>query len=176
MGYFLYVSNIKKNDMTLKEKELNEKISKLQNDITANSQSQNNNNTKNNNEKENTDSNQVTNNITTSSLSGLYVGNAKVEPGITPDGDTEVYLYLYEDGGFIYNNMPGLASGVSGYYTYNGNDLILHEIIDMANDIGRTIINDTMTLKINEDSSITDSKLSVVLKNHHKDLKIKRVL
>lgn len=33
-----------------------------------------------------------------------------------------------------------------------------------GNDIGRTIINETMTLKINEDGSITDNKLSAVLK------------
>ena len=33
-----------------------------------------------------------------------------------------------------------------------------------GNDVGRTIINETTTLKINEDGSITDSKLSAVLK------------
>ena len=33
-----------------------------------------------------------------------------------------------------------------------------------GNDVGRTIINETTTLKINGDGSITDSKLSAVLK------------
>ena len=137
MGYFLYVSNTKTNDMISKEKELNEKISKLEDDIAskqtqiiATTNNANSGNTK-TNEIGNTSSNNssVENNLTFSSLSGEYIGDAKVEPGTTPDGETKVYLYLYEDGGFCYNNSPGLGSGIVGYYTFDGNELFLHEVV-----------------------------------------------
>ena len=95
MGYFLYVSNTKTNEIG---------------------------NTSSNNSS-------VENNLTFSSLSGEYIGDAKVEPGTTPDGETKVYLYLYEDGGFCYNNSPGLGSGIVGYYTFDGNELFLHEVV-----------------------------------------------
>ena len=131
MGYFLYVANVKTNDMATKEKELNAKIAKLENETLVNTQTQIN-ETKNNVESEKTSLNEVNTNLSYSSLSGIYIGNAKVEPGTTPDGNTEVYLYLYEDGGFRYNNTPGgFESGISGYYTFDGKDLILHEVLAM---------------------------------------------
>lgn len=129
-GYFLYVANVKINDMISKEKELNAKIAKLENEIVASTQTQIN-VTKNNADSGKTSSNELNKNLTSSSLSGIYIGDAKVEPGTTPDGDTKVYLYLYEDGGFCYNNSPGLGSGIAGYYTFNGNDLVLHEVVGM---------------------------------------------
>ena len=169
MGYFLYSSNTKANDMISKEKELNAKIAKLEDDI-ASKQSQanatsnivNSENTNSNND--NNDNSTIENNLTFSSLSGVYVGDAKVEPGTTPDGETEVTLYLYENGSFVYNDSPGLGSGKVGYYTFSDNNLILHEVLLCANDIVRTITNDTMTLQRNSDNSITDSKLIAVLK------------
>lgn len=169
MGYFLYSSNTKANDMISKEKELNAKIAKLEDDIASKqtqiSATSNNFNSENtNSNKVNNDNSTIENNLTFSSLSGIYVGDAKVEPGTTPDGETEVTLYLYENGSFKYNDSPGLESGKVGYYTFSDNNLILHEVLLCANDIGRTITNDTMTLKINSDNSITDSKLNAVLK------------
>ena len=175
MGYFLYVSNSKAADMISNEKELNAKIAKLENEITSKQDQieaeQNNVNSSDLNSNEvsnanNTTSNSsiVESNITFSSLSGIYVGDAKVEPGTTPDGETEVRLYLYENGSFKYNDNPGLDSGKVGYYTFSDNNIILHEVILCANDIGRTITSDTMTLKINSNNSITDSKLNAVLK------------
>lgn len=104
------------------------------------------------------------NDVSFSSLTGLYVGDAKVESGTTPNGETTVRLYLYEDGSFQYDNHPGLASGIIGYYTFNDNEIVLHGIIGCANDIGRTIISESMTMKINEDKSFTDSKLNATLK------------
>lgn len=172
MGYFLYSSNTKTNDMISKEKELNAKIAKLEDDIaskqtqiSATSNTVNSGNTNSNKvNNDNNDNSTIENNLTFSSLSGVYVGDAKVEPGTTPDGETEVTLYLYENGSFEYNDSPGLGSGKVGYYTFKDNNLILHEVLLCANDIGRTITNDTMTLKINSDNSITDSKLNAVLK------------
>ena len=111
-----------------------------------------------------TQENDNENNLTFSSLSGLYVGDAAVEPGTTPGGETKVRLYMYEDGSFHYFNEPGLGSGVMGYYTFNDNEIILHGIVGCANDIGRTIISDSITIKINSDKSLTDSKLSAILK------------
>ena len=70
---------------------------------------------------------------------------------------------MYEDGSFHYFNEPGLGSGVMGYYTFNDNEIILHGIVGCANDIGRTIISDSITIKINSDKSLTDSKLSATL-------------
>lgn len=141
MGFFLYVSNTKTNDMISKEKELNAKIAKLEDDIAskqtqisattanANANGEKTNSIESNNTTSNNSS--IEKNYTVNSLSGLYVGDAKVEPGTTPNGETTVYLYLYEDGGFCYNNNPGLGSGIVGYYTFNGNDLILHEVVAM---------------------------------------------
>lgn len=174
MGYFLYVSNAKTNDMISKEEELNTKIAKLEDEIVSKqTQITQINSTKNNANSENTTSNGVNNtatnnpavgnSLTFSSLSGIYVGDAKVEPGTTLDGETEVKLYLYENGSFVYNDSPGLGSGHVGYYTFNDNNLILHEVLACGNDIGRTITSDTITLKINSDNSITDSKLNATL-------------
>ncbi|MBR3673442.1 MAG: hypothetical protein IKN65_03995 [Clostridia bacterium] len=101
------------------------------------------------------------NSLTFSSLSGLYVGDAAKE-GVVP-GNTQVRLYLFEDGSFRYNNEPGLASGIIGYYTFNDNEIVLHGIVQCANDIGRTIISDSLTIKINSDKSLTDGKLSATL-------------
>ena len=106
----------------------------------------------------------VEKNLTFSSLSGIYIGDAKVKPGTTPNDETKVYLYLYEDGGFCYEDSPGLASGYVGYYTFDDKSLILHAVVACANDIGRTITSDVITLKINSDNSIIDSNLNAVLK------------
>lgn len=131
MGYFLYIANTKTNDMISKEKELNAKIAKLENEIITSTQTQIN-ATKINADNENASSNEAIKNLSYSTLSGIYIGDAKVEPGTTPDGNSEVYLYLYEDGGFIYNNNPGgFESGLSGYYTFDGNELGLHEVLAM---------------------------------------------
>lgn len=169
MGYFLYTSNIKANDMIAKEKEFNAKIAKLEDDlaikqtqISAIDENINSKEVKNSNNL--TNSTTVENRLTFSSLSGMYIGDAKVEPGTTTDEETEVRLFLYEDGSFSYNNHSGLAAGIVGYYTFNENDIILHEVLKCANDIGRSITSDTMTLKINKDNSITDNKLNAVLK------------
>lgn len=161
MGYFLYVSNSKTADMISNEKELNAKIAKLENEITS---KQDQTKTEQNNvNSSNSNSNEVSN-ITFSSLSGIYIGDAKVESRTTPNGETEVRLYLYENGSFEYNDSPGLGSGKVGYYTFSDNNIILHEVLLCANDIGRTITSDTMTLKINSDNSITDNKINAVLK------------
>lgn len=161
MGYFLYDSNSKTTDMIAKEKELNSKIAELENKITNKQEpikaEQKNVNSSNLNSNEES-------NITVSSLSGIYVGDAKAESGTTLDGETEVRLYLYENGSFEYKDSPGLNSGKVGYYTFSDNNIILHEVLLCANDIGRTITSDTMILKINSDYSITDSKLDAVLK------------
>ena len=148
MGYFLYTSNIKTADMMANERELNTKIAKLEDEILS---------------KQNQIQDEKNNNNKTS-WSGIYVGDAEIEPGTTPDGETKVRLYLYENGSFKYEDSPGLSSGHVGYYTINENDLVLHEIVECANDIGRTITNNTISLKINKDNTITDSKLKAVLK------------
>ncbi|MCR5146323.1 MAG: hypothetical protein K6B70_03120 [Clostridia bacterium] len=101
--------------------------------------------------------------ITFSSLTGLYVGDAKVEPGTTPNGETKVRLYLYEDGCFEYYNQPGIGAHIIGYYTFKDNELVLHEVVGCANDPGRSIIDGTKTMKINDDKSFADSKLNATL-------------
>lgn len=106
-------------------------------------------------------------------MSGIYIGDAKVESGTTLNGETQVTLYLYENGSFEYNDSPGLSSGKVGYYTVSDNNIILHEVLLCANDIGRTITSDTMTLKIDSDNSITDSKLNVVLKKSSQQIEDK---
>lgn len=173
MGYFLYVSSTKIANMILNEKELNAEIAKLENEITseqtqikANNINSSNSNSKEMNEDKNTTSNSSTiaNNITFSFLSGIYVGDKDVEPGTTPFGETEIKLYLYEDGSFYYNDNPGFASGYVGYYTFSDNNLLLHKVVACANDIGRGIVSGTITFKINNDNSITDSEINAVLK------------
>lgn len=162
LGYFLYISNSKSNDMILKEKELNTKISQLENEIVSKETQIN--ATKNNVNNTTSNNSTIQNNLTFNSLSGIYIGDANVESGTTPDGETEVRLYLYANGSFVYNDSPGLSSGHVGYFTFSDNTLTLHEVVACANDIGRTITSDTMTLKINSDNSIIDSKLNAVLK------------
>ena len=131
MGYFLYTLNSKTNDMISKEKELKAKITKLENEKVESTQTQVN-ATKNNIDSEKAIPSEVNRNLSFDLLSGMYIGEAKVEPGTTPDGDTKVYLYLYEDGGFIYNNIPGgFESGISGYYTLNEKEIVLHEVVAM---------------------------------------------
>jgi len=174
MGYFLYVSNSKATAMLSNEKELNTKITNLENEIadkevvikSAQNTVSNDLNSEEVNPTKDTISNNsnTSNTMTFSSLKGKYVGNADVKPGTTPDGETEVSLYLYENGSYKYNNMPGLASGHIGYYTFSDNNLILHKIADCGNDIGRTLTSGTITLKINNDNSITDNELSAILK------------
>lgn len=175
MGYFLYISNSKTADMISNEKELNAKIAKLENEITSKQEQikaeQNSVNSSNLNSNEVSNANNTTSNssivkssVTFSSLSGVYAGDIKIEPGMSQDEETEVRLYLYENGSFKYDDHPGLASCKIGYYTFDENNIILHEVLLGANDIGRTITSDTITLKINSDKSITDSKLNVVLK------------
>lgn len=150
--------------MVSSEKELNAKIAKLEKEIASKQElvkgEQNNVNSNN----AATNNSIAESNITFISLSGIYMGDAEVEPGTTPDGETEVRLYLYENGSFKYNDSPGFDSGKVGYYTFKDNNIILHEVLLCANDIGRTITSDTITLKINDDNSITDSNLNAVLK------------
>jgi cell division protein FtsB len=173
MSYFIYKLNDDKVKVTEQVSQLNNKVTLLENNKTelkaeineyenkqTELESKENTDTTNNTISDNST---VENSLTFSSLSGIYVGDAKVEPGTTPDGETEVKLYLYENGSFEYNDSPGLGSGKVGYYTFSDNSIILHEVLLCANDIGRTITSDTMTLKINSDNSITDSKLNAIL-------------
>ena len=51
-----------------------------------------------------------------------------------------------------------------GAINYFDNNLILHEILECANDVGRTITSNTFTLEINTDNSITDNNLNAILK------------
>ena len=73
-------------------------------------------------------------------------------------------MYLYENGSFNYKNNPGLDSGSIGYYTFNDNELVLHEVVECGNDIGRRITSNTIKIQMNKDNSITDSKLNATLK------------
>ena len=170
MGFFLYKINDEKTKATEQVSELNNQVKTLENSV--NSLQKTIEETSNTNKTATISTNvtetkkedvQYKTNTSFSSLSGIYVGDAKVEPGTTPDGETEVKLYLYENGSFVYNDSPGLGSGHVGYYTFNDNNLILHEVLACGNDIGRTITSDTITLKINSDNSITDSKLNATL-------------
>lgn len=170
MGFFLYKINDEKAKATEQVSELNNQVTSLENSVSSLQKTIE---EKSNTNQTSTTSTNVTEtkkedvqyktNTSFSSLSGIYVGDAKVEPGTTPDGETEVKLYLYENGSFLYNDSPGLGSGHVGYYTFNDNNLILHEVLACGNDIGRTITSDTITLKINSDNSITDSKLNATL-------------
>lgn len=174
MGFFLYNLNSKNVAMVSYQTELNSKIADLEDEIKSKAEkteinanknvgNSNLNETSNSNDAESNSSN-IENNITFSSLRGKYIGNAEVEPGTTPDGETEVRLYLYENGSYRYENMPGLGSCDVGYYTFSGDNLILHQIVACGNDIGRGVVSETVTLKINNDNTIKDSELKVTLK------------
>lgn len=151
MGFFLYNLNSKNVAMSSYQTELNSKIANLENEIS------------NLNDVESNHSN-MESNITFSSLRGMYVGNAEVEPGTTPNEETEVRLYLYENGSYRYENMPGLGACDVGYYTFDDDNLILHQVVACGNDIGRSIVSKTVTLKINHNNTIQDNELKVTLK------------
>lgn len=108
---------------------------------------------------------------TFSTLSALYVGELKADDGTTFNNEKQVRLYVYEDGSFRYYKEPGLATCTVGYCTFNDTEFVLHGIVVCANDPGRTIINDNVTLKINSDGSFTDSKLNVTLKKSTEEFK-----
>lgn len=73
-------------------------------------------------------------------------------------------MTLGKDATYIYNDVPGTGAGNSGYYTINENNIILHAIIINSNDPSVTIPNKTktITLKINDDKSITDNDVNGV--------------
>ena len=175
MGYFLYDSNTKINNMSSKEKELNSKITELEENISKKEVQINNleNNVNSIKINEENIKSELENKHTFSSLSGIYTGDIEVEPGTTFNGDTKVRLLLYENGCFEYYTEPGLASGLMGYYTFDDNNVVLHEILIRSNDIGRTITNDTITLKIDNAKSLKDSKLNTVLKKSSEKLENK---
>lgn len=162
MGYFIYISNSKIKDMKLNEKDLNNKISELEDKSEQNNVNSSTNEEKTFNQSPNVSNNE--NNITYSNFKGKYIANLKNSQETTQDVETKVILYLYENGNYNYNNIPGTDAGHVGYYTISGNNLILHEILACANDIGRKITSDTITLKINNDNTITDNTLNVTLK------------
>ena len=163
MGYFLYNANSKKVDILSYEKELNAQIAKLEDEIKNKNEeieTKPTQNTVNTNIQETTDNtSSTTNNITYSYLKGTYKGTVSNERE-----QGEVYLILCENGIYFYQDILGTAAGSEGYYIFDGNDLTLHQILRCANDPGRTIASDTITLKINDDNSISDSKLNTVLK------------
>ena len=168
MGVFLYKINYEKSKSTEQVSELNNQVKTLENSVSSlqkiiEETPNTNKTTTSTNETENKkEDEQSKNSISFSTLSGIYVGD--VEEGINLDGATKVKLYLYENGSYDYENNPGLDSGSMGYYTFSDNELVLHEVLACGNDIGRTITSNTITLQINKDNSITDSKLNTTLK------------
>lgn len=97
-------------------------------------------------------------------LYGVYVGELNVPDGTYSNNEKTVRLYVYTDGSFRYFQEPGIATCTVGYCTFDDSEFVLHSIVGCANDPGRTIINETTTLKRNSDESFTDSKLNVTLK------------
>ena len=107
----------------------------------------------------NTSSSSSANNLTYSSLKGTYEGTVSYN-GLTD----KVHLTLCKNGMYSYNDIIGTDCAGEGYYTFNGNELTLHQLLRLGNDPGVHIENDTIELKINDDNSITDNKLNTVLK------------
>ena len=172
MAYFIYNINTEKINLLTESKNLNEKVANLEEKI-INQETENSN--ENLNVSQNTEQETKANNtdkITFSFLKGLYKGNVDTTVyGETPDNITDVSIYLFENGSYVYCNMPGLSffdeEGKRGgpcnigYYTFENNQIILHNILECGNGVdGMITPNKTYTLKINEDYSLTDTELT----------------
>lgn len=107
----------------------------------------------------NTSSSSSTTTLTYNSLKGTYEGT------VISNGETgKVYLTLCANGMYLYEDIIGTECDGQGYYTFNDNELTLHQIVRRANDPGVQIQNEIINLKLNDNNSFTDNKLNTVLK------------
>lgn len=167
MGFFIYKLNEDKTKEIEKANELRKNISALEseNNTLKQKESTNTQNTTNqvankNNDEENTIENPHVNSC--SSVKGIYKTEVTDPLGI--DDKVEVQLTLKEDGTFSYFNVPGFASHDEGYYTIDGNNIILHVILHCGNDIGATMTDETIKVEYNKDNIVDNDKLKVTLK------------
>ena len=85
-------------------------------------------------------------------INGAYTANVKDTTG---NGETEIRLFLKENGQFQYYMDPNTGSNDEGYYLINENNIILYTILSHGNDVGAKIVNEIINAKINEDKTIT---------------------
>ena len=89
---------------------------------------------------------------------------------ITP----EYKLYLYENGMFYYNYNTQPGGGKIGNYIINNNTIILNNLFVTNMDVALTVINETNTLKINEDGSLIDNNQPISIVKE-KTINLKKV-
>lgn len=103
-------------------------------------------------DKDNTDNTQVTENQTYSyeDIAGVYNYDDSI-------GQSYIKLYLYTDGSYYYQTSIKYVSGIGGYYTIKGNEIILNSIFTHGSDIGREIVFSESILQIDESGDIIDN-------------------
>ncbi len=145
-GAFRYlISNLNKS---------NERIGELESQISSlkeKSKMENKTIEKEENEDDTNENNEIAK-LTYKELKGIYTSNIEDTTGI---GDTEIRLFLRENGQFQYYMDPHTDSNNEGYYLINENNIILHTILAHGNDVGAKVINEVIDAKINEDKTIT---------------------
>lgn len=165
MGFFIYKLNDDKTKEIEQANELRKKISVLESEnntlkqkestYTQNATNQVAN--KNNVEEKTIETTNVNN---CSSVKGIYKAEAT-----DPRGDKgEVQLTLNEDGTFAYYYVPNFETHYEGYYTIDGNNIILHAILGCGNDIGAGMIDETIKIEYNKDNVVDNDKLNITLK------------
>lgn len=67
------------------------------------------------------------------------------------------YLNLYENGTFTYRYGESISSGIAGNYIVKDDNIILNKLFNFGTDTSITATNGTVTLKLNNDGTITDT-------------------
>lgn len=88
-----------------------------------------------------------------SNIKGLYAFTGNVVGEVTP----EYKLNLYENGMFYYNYNTQPGGGKIGNYIINNNTIVLNYLFSTNMDVSLTTLNETNTLIINQDGSLTDN-------------------
>ena len=68
-----------------------------------------------------------------------------------------LYENLYENGTFTYRYGEGISSGIAGNYIVKDDNIILNKLFNFGTDTSITATNGTITVKLNNDGTITDT-------------------
>lgn len=169
MGYFIFKLNDDKIKSEQQVSELKKQITTLESEINTQKQKENYNSqnvskpvTNNNTVEEKTT--ETTSNINTfTSVKGIYKAEVADHRNIAGNNKGEVQLTLNEDGTFAYFNVPNLEVHDEGYYTIDGDSIILHVLLHCGNDIGASMADETIKVKYNKDNVVDSDKLNVTL-------------
>ena len=86
-------------------------------------------------------------------LDGLY----KYKKDANDYNSEFYYLNLYENGTFTYRYGQSISSGIAGNYIVRDDNIVLNKLFNFGTDTSITATNGTITVKLNNDGTITDT-------------------